>query len=440
MPEPALYTAAEGPALAREPVMPRLLGFIASLYLASVCFFSTASESVAWVAQAVAIGVAFAWLTIGLIIYGQGITWTKPITLYVGFLVWSLTGYIVTIHAERFTLTLTTTAKVVLITWVMSQCIRTRRDLLICFFMVALTSVVVIALGADEIKRSATYRGDAGDSWAKDRASATLLGNANDLGIYGVTVVISGVFCLLGYRSVLVKGCGVLACAGGMYLVAASGSRTAMLGIAVGTVALYYYHLRQLGTNSMARKVAVFFIAIMLMAGAAYFIAKLPFFFRVREMMTDRGAVEKEPRLIYFFRSLEVVAKNPIFGLGLNGFAMHRLGTNHRGEGQYTHSSISESLSATGLIGFALFYGVYFVLFMQIRRLRKLDIPPKDRATLNMIMAYLLVVVAFSSVAVLFYHRLICPLLGACSGYVWYMEKMYGHRPAAAPQSVAAMS
>lgn len=408
-----------------EPKMPRVLGAAASLYFAGVCTLSAASESTSWIPQVIAVFIGVMWLSVGLVIYGQRFAFSRPVMYYIIFVAWASLGFLVTINSQVFFLLLMTTLKVLAITFVISQCIRTRRDLLVCFLMITITSLIVFVFARDEIMRSISFKGNTRDAYADARASTTLLGNANDLGMYGVIVIISALHCLLGYRMLLIKIISILAAVCGLYLMAASGSRTGMLGLGVGAVAFYFFHLRKLGSTSIVKKLGIGVIAFGLMIGTAYYISTLPFFFRMKEIVSSKGAAEKEPRLVYFYRALGVVASSPAMGLGLNGFALHRLGTDSSGTGHYSHSSISETLSATGLPGFLIYYAAYVSMFLQIRRLQKMDLPPKDRAAVNITMSLLLVIMAFSVVAVLFYHRLIWPLMGACCGYLWELEKQH---------------
>ncbi len=422
--EPAEEAAA--PPEVIEKRMPTFLGIVAGVFLGSVCLASAASEKYSWIPQLVGVGASFLWLVVGLIILGQPIRWVRPITLYMGYFAWACTGFLITTNMDYFFVMWQTTLKVVLITVVMMQCVRTRKDFLFCCLCICITSIIVIAEGRESITRAIQYSGGERGAVAKARASDTLLSNANHLGIFAVLVIACGMSCLMGYKNVILKACGVIAVTAGLYLVAASGSRTAMVGLATGCAALYFYHFRKAGQGSIGKKLFLTVMGTMLLIGTAYYVSTLPFFFRLQSVVTEKSAREKEPRYVYFFKSLEVVAEHPVVGLGIGGFSIHRLGKSYGSLGQYTHSSISETLSATGLPGFLLYYGGLVALFNMIRRTRKLNLPPKDLAAVNIMMTAWWIVMAFGVVAVLMYDRLTWPFLGACCGYLWTLNRQYG--------------
>lgn len=420
-----------------ERRMPTFLGVAAGLFLGSVCLASSASEQLSWIPQLVGVGLSVCWLVVGLMIMGQPIRWSRPITLYMAYFIWACTGFLVTIEMEYFLTMWKTTLKVVLITFVVFQCVRTRKDFLFCCLAIGITSIIVIVEGRESIVRAAQYAGGERGAVAKARASETLLSNANHLGIFSVLVIGCGMACLMGYKNLLMKILGSLAMIAGLYLVAASGSRTAMVGLATGSAALYFYHFRKAGQGNLGRKLFLTVMGIGVLAGTTYYVSTLPFFFRLQSVVTEKDAREKEPRYVYFFKSLEVVAEHPVVGLGIGGFSLHRLGKSYGSLGQYTHSSISETLSATGLPGFGLYYGSQLAMFLLIRRTRKLALPKRDLAAVNMIMAILWITLAFGVVAVLMYDRFLWPFLGACCGYLCYLNQMYGHTAPSPAYAVA---
>jgi O-antigen ligase len=123
---------------------------------------------------------------------------------------------------------------------------------------------------------------------------------------------------------------------------------------------------------------------------------------------------------------MKATAEHPFLGLGLDGFAMNRLGGTVSKGGHYSHSDISETLSCTGIPGFLLYYGIYLAFFNRLRRLRKSALPPQDMAMVNMIMAFLVVVLTAGVVGVFTTHRLQWPLIGAMCGYLGYLQARYG--------------
>lgn len=418
----------------REPKMPTFLGFASAMFIMSTCLASTASESVSWIPQVVALGVAVLWICVGVILQGQRIRWIKPISLYLLFCGWACTGIIVTIDQDYYLSILKTYWKVALITWILSQTVRTRKDILACCLAITVSSIVVAIVGRDQIQRALEAHKVVGDA-AKARANETLLGNANYLGMFAALVVLCGLTCLLAYRSLILKGLAILGALSGLYLVAASGSRTSMLGLACGVVAMFIFHFRKLGLSSTTAKVAAVFFGLGMLVGTGVFITKLPFFYRMVDVLSSKEELMKEPRVRYFFTSLEVISENPVFGLGLGGFALHRLGKTKLGYGHYSHTSVAETLSTTGLPGFLFYFWSLFAMLQLVRRVRKLELPKEERLMANMIMAMFAMIISFNGVAIVDTHRLIWPLCGAFAAYLWNIQQKYAVR-SVNPQSV----
>jgi hypothetical protein len=115
----------------------------------------------------------------------------------------------------------------------------------------------------------------------------------------------------------------------------------------------------------------------------------------------------------------------------MGGFALNRLGTATEGFGHYSHSSVSETLSCTGVPGFLLFFGSRLAFYLLIRRARKLPLPAADAGTVNLIMTFFWVLMIFDIVSVTYYHRMMWPLEGAACGYLWNLYRQYG-QPAVA--------
>lgn len=422
LPPPVLSSAS----LTHDPAegkLPTFLGFLTAIYLVSVVTLSSAILAASWIPQVVGIVLAVCWLVVGLFIKGQEIRWVWPISLYILFAVWAVTGLFVTTEVTYFTTLITTLGKVAAITWICLQCVRTRRDVLFCYFLLGFTSLVVLYQGIDSIVHSIEFAGQKG---AKDvRAGTTLLANANDLGEFGVITLIGVTACVMGYKNTLARiialGFGVAA----LYIIAASGSRTAMLGVVTFAAAMYFFHFRKAGAASSGRRVLLVFLSLFLVAASAYFVAKLPFFYRLQEVFSSRENLEKEPRVEYFFRAIESTSQHPIIGLGLGGFALARLGVGAGGKGHYSHSTVSETLSCTGIPGFLLYYGAQFAFFRILQRTRKLSLPKSDKVMVDIIMAHFWVYLFFSTVVAMDSHRLAWPLVGGLLGYIWSLNKRY---------------
>lgn len=407
-----------------ESAFPTFLGFLTASYLLAVCTMSMATKETSWIPQVVGLLLGLCWVVVGLFIKGQPIRWTWAMTLFVLYSVWSATGILVTIDPDFFLLMYTTQLKVCLITWVCFQCVKTRRDLLLCCVFLGVAGCIVLVQGLDSILRSLEFTGTRLTKDARAEG-ATLISNANTLGEFGVLVIFGSIAGLLSYKNLIFRIFSASLGITGFYIVAASGSRTAMLGVGMLGLALYWFHFRKAENAGLGRRIVLIFLAICVIAGTVLFIAKLPFFFRLQEVFSSSENLLKEPRVQYFFTSLQVTAEHPILGLGVGGFALARLGTDNKGGGHYSHSSISEALCATGVPGFLLYFGAYFVMYRLLQQTRKLRLPKYDKAMVNMLMALFWVLMIFNAVAVIQTSRFIWPFTGAALGYIWNLRQLY---------------
>ena len=410
----------------RERALPSLAALAAGCYLISVPLLSSWKETTAWIPQVVGLGAGLTWLVFGLVMGKTGVAWTRPILYYMAWAAWAATGLMVTINLEYFYINYRALAKVVAITWVVSQCVRTRADLLACLLMLGLTGFMVFYTGVDEILRAAAYQGSR--EKVGSRVEADLLSNANSMGMFGMAVLLSCLTAFWGFRARFFKLLSVAGTPIALYMIAASGSRMTMVGVMVAGATMYWYHLRKMGGQGVDRKLAMLILGTLIAIGSIIFVAKNPFFFRLRAAFADSDAVQKQPRTLYFFRGMQATAENPVFGLGLGGFAAHGLG-GRGSKGHFSHSVVTETLSCTGIPGFLLYFASQFAFYNLVRKLRKAPLPKWDMATVNMLMVVFWTFFIMNLASVPMADRLLWPLFGAFCGYLFALKKRYLDAP-----------
>jgi O-antigen ligase/polysaccharide polymerase Wzy-like membrane protein len=406
-----------------EGRFPTILGFLTAAYLVSVCTMS--AGAVSWVPQVVGIILGVSWVVIGLFLKAQPIRWAWTMTFFFLYLVWAGTGFFITENQEYFMVLYGTQIKVCLVTWVCFQCVKTRRDFLLCCLFLGIAGGFVLVQGLDSIIRAVEFSG--GRETKESRASGTLLSNANTLGQFGVIVIFGVSACLMGYKSKIVRVLCVLLGIAGLYIVTASGSRMAMLGVVTLAAAVYWYHFRKAGGSAFGRRIMLVIMGILLVAGSIVFVTKMPLFYRLVDVFSSKENLQKEPRIEYFFRAMDVTAEHPMIGLGMGGFAIAGLGRSAKGHGHYSHSSISETLAATGIPGFLIYFSGLLTLFVLLRQTRTLNLSGPDKAAVNVIMAFFWVILLFNTVGVQDQDRLLWPLTGAALGYVWNLRQRYSY-------------
>ncbi len=408
---------------------PSLLGFMTALYLVAVVTMSTASESTSWVPQVVGILLGVSWIGIGVFAKAQPLAWSRPITYFVLFTAWSGTGVLVTSSGDYYWNIYSTSLKVAVVTLITLQCVRSRQDLLLCNMFLGVACLVILYQGIDTIMRSIEFTGAIEKKGA--RAEGLLISNANDMAEFGIVVATGSVICIVGYKKLILKALAALPMGAALYMIAASGSRMGLLGVGLVMVSMYWYHFRLAGQGAMVKRLFLIVLGISMLVGTVYFIINSPFFFRLAKVATSADAARDEPRFQYFLAALGATLENPIFGLGLGGFALAGLGRTSTGLAHFSHSTVSETMSCTGVLGFLLYFGGRLSYFFLIHRTRKLALSTHDKGVVDLILAFFWAIILFDVVAMTFQHRLLWPMIGATCGYMWSLNRTHSAFPVA---------
>lgn len=411
------------PSAPAESSLPSFLGILTGLYYVSTVSLSSASYELSWVPQLIGALLGVVWIVVGLCLQGHRIRWSWPVTMLLMYAAWTCTGFLVTADLDYFLSSYQLLLKISVVTWICLQTVRTRRDLMACFIMLGFTTIVVLYQGIDALVKSVELAGVRGVKGA--RAGTELLTNANSLGQLGVLTLIGAVACIMGHKNLFMR---ILAIGFGgacIYIIAASGSRMAMIAVVLFAGSIYWFHFRKSGSSTLGRRIVLMFLALFLAFGSIFFLKKMPFFYRFEEAFQSKESLEKEPRVEYFFRALNATAEHPVLGLGMGGFAIARLGENAKHVGHFSHSSISETLSCTGIPGFLIYFSAYFAMYRLIRKTRRLPLPPQDKTMMDIIMSLFSVLILFNIVAIMEQDRMVWPLTGAVLGYTGYLYDRY---------------
>jgi O-antigen ligase len=155
------------------------------------------------------------------------------------------------------------------------------------------------------------------------------------------------------------------------YVVIASGSRKSGLILALAWILWGLFVLPRM--KSLGRLLAPVIIVV-LMATAAYFV--LPVVMsdtvlgkRLIELKEKEGGgsitfgVLENERVNMYKEGWRMFLQSPIVGVGLGQFPFHY------SRMSYSHSDIIEPLATTGVVGFMLYQGFYFIMLIRLRKL-----------------------------------------------------------------------
>ena len=196
--------------------------------------------------------------------------------------------------------------------------------------------------------------------------------NPNTLGLVASTSIIIGVYEILSQKISLFD---VLLCIPCLILVAASGSRKAIVALVLGCAFIFYYLNKD---GNLSGKFGRVFLSVICIMTALYIISSLNIFSGVNQrmqllinMLTNSGPVDHSAlvrqRLIEI--GIDQFRKTPIFGIGLdNTRFLSRLYVH---EDYYLHNNYVELLAGCGILGFTLYYLMYVYLLFNMILYRK---------------------------------------------------------------------
>jgi len=194
-----------------------------------------------------------------------------------------------------------------------------------------------------------------------------------------------------------------------------SASRKSFLGL-VGFIMLWllFCYGRQ-----FFRRPGAAMMAIVVLAGTAYFSSYVMRATRLGarlEQTEEVGGLDKT-RIGMYELGWELFTQYPIAGVGLAGFAtFHPLG-------EYSHSDYIETLSTTGIVGFVLYFLIYFVLWMRLRRIGKRATNPTLRYQVGVLKAVLVTMLLLSIGVTHFLSLYSWYLLASIIGFTYALDR-----------------
>ncbi len=184
--------------------------------------------------------------------------------------------------------------------------------------------------------------------------------NINSVGIMAAFAVVITFYELFFQRVNVLALLMLIPCA---FVIAASGTRKAVLIILMGCCILLYYRYKSKNALKTAMRILVIGMIVIL---AISVISSLPMFSGITERMdgflallTGEGKVDNSTyvRNLMVQVGLEEFAKRPLFGIGI-GSSGTVLGQ-AIGTSTYFHNNYVELLCCGGIVGFAIYYSLF---------------------------------------------------------------------------------
>lgn len=337
-----------------------------------------------------------------------------PIMLYE---LWILLAVIITCRnpaGSEAVVACTTLLKVGAVTCLLSVIIRTPRQMLQLSFAIVCSFLAAVVLNRNDIG-AISDAAAAGIVTEEGRLAGTM-GNANTFGLFAVTVCWLAILLVLTARARLVRGVAVCAVLLSAMVVLWTQSRKAMLGLplSVGVSLMLLATTRsrhqsaklwmQQNWFGVVAGVAALVLTIVLLAYSPYAV-------RVRDLLGGRMDASSTAREVMLKAGMRLWGMSPMCGAGLERFR------SCYGE-SYSHSTLIEVLVSTGAIGAVLYFSALAVAAHRAYCVVRNTLHGDVYYTAVVAAVFVMLFSFFNLFAVMYNDRLLCPLLGAFSGFV----------------------
>ena len=192
------------------------------------------------------------------------------------------------------------------------------------------------------------------------RIDSTLI-NANSLGICSAYSLLISLYYIIYDKTHLWN----IIMIPSIIMLAASGSRKAILMVVGGTLILFT--LKNIDRRNVVRGMLRIVLAVLLILIVFIFLSRLSIFEEVKIRMAGmlstilgRGAVDSSTvtRLRLIEIGMDVFKEHPFIGLGIDNTSILAAGIFNK-ESYYLHNNFVEMLANGGIVGFALYYFFY---------------------------------------------------------------------------------
>ncbi len=257
------------------------------------------------------------------------------------------------------------------------------------------------------------------------------LGNANAFAaLLSVCVAICVATAVMGGRSLLVRGVATLIAVFCLYLVGRTGSRMGMLACMVaGFVIAMCFQVGRKGPR-LAQFAGILVVGALLVGGSIYYFSGSEFADRLAALtavaeggnFSSVGDNSLSNRALLFRKALEMGLENPLLGVGVDifrtaGISLHQIGNN-------SHSNYVEIFASTGLVGFLVYFSMYYFWWVRLIRSRSVLADSHFRARYAMVVAMAALVLVLDVAWVTYYIKLVWLVLAGVIAEATILSRM----------------
>jgi O-antigen ligase len=330
------------------------------------------------------------------------------IILYTLFVFWLTYTYFLAGEFQSID-SLFTSVKVGLITLGVTQLIKSDTDFYNAILIYGLSIPFVVYLNYETI----IYLSIANKITDADRFGGTLA-NANVAAMYAISIV--WVLSSLLFRpktNFIFRLLFIVFIGIALFILFFSGSKKGYIGIAL-FVFLEVWLFVQKNKSSFLKLAITLIFGIVLIVSIVYFIYSSPFYSRLVRMIQDTDTGSTGARIYAFKAAIHLWLDNVhnfFLGIGHGNFQNHNL------LGIYSHSTISEILVSSGIIGFSVYFGALGLLLKNLYVQSKLISKTIHFHSVFSCVIFILIFLTFNATAVLYSERGLWPLIGIIAAY-----------------------
>jgi O-antigen ligase len=327
------------------------------------------------------------------------------LVLYVFWILWSLGGLLNVRDLSLFYMGFFKAIQIGLIIMVIAGSIGYNRR-----FSILMGALL---LGGTILSVSSIYTGEMQQvSELESFRAEGYIGNANDFAYYQMFVLFA-IFYFIRFKRKLVWRIFFLSLT--VLPVSAivwSGSRKAFLGV----FAFVFFWIIFCQTKKITKSGLKAYVLLMLLFTGAYFATDYVIsntFLGKRLEQISRN----EKRVELYKEGFTIIKKNPVFGVGLDNFrTISRYGL-------FSHSDYIEVASATGLVGFFLYFSIFWILWRRLGKIKRRARDPDLLYFIGLAKASIIVILLLALGRVNMNSKLTWIFLAGIIGYSWSVQK-----------------
>lgn len=204
-------------------------------------------------------------------------------------------------------------------------------------------------------------------------------------------------------------------------LIIASGSRSGFVSFVLLLPTWFFISYRKEILKSPA---ATLLTLIMLLVALGFLFSRLAgtrmqerldIMLQARE--TGGGGGSIQARLVMMKEGLAIIKSHPLLGVGLNHFRVYS------STGMYSHNNYTEVFCNSGVPGGILYYSIFVVLWLRLRRLSKLPLEDKVKKFVNIAKAFVIMRLFIDTVTMSHSEKVSWIIVAILIGFSYQLEQ-----------------